>query len=433
VPLSEADKVGGSIGRLRIMAAGRPPQETTDLLSSDGREAVPVSVSPDSACNGLPTQQALGQGATTPWCLQLDDLSDGSQVAGKLAGAKTVLALTVSRRSSFWGWPLFAALMGLLVGILALVIPLKVRDRIRKGLVDKALEENDGRETGDKIVGLRDWVEKQRSHNQSDDDILPLVDWVMEQGSKVAAAGRAELRRRLEAELPDDNRYRKGAEDFLEEIAEPKADDFFADGKPASGYRTDEWIVGLEKLERQQRELQSLEQDVAEMKPPTDDAKKALVSAQRAIAAAARPAAVDGVDEKLDALREAVGVTATFLEGPNYLTRSVFLADMANLAATAGDAGVGSKGIEPKPMVEPLPPRPMLDRLWPYQLATAALVGLALLFAVLTIEHTVFEPIADFGDYQDYFALVSAAITAGVSSTVVALLSPWNSSEAPSS
>lgn len=432
VPLSEAEKIGDSTGQLRIMAAGTPPQEATDLLSSDGREAVSVSASPASDCDGLPTLRALGQGATTPWCLKLDDISDGSQVAGKLAGAKTVLALTVSRRSSFCGAPLLAVLGGLLVGILTLVIPLKVRDLIRKGLVDKKLGENDRRKAGDKIVDLRQWVKEQRRRNQNDDDILPLVDWVMKEGPEIAAEGRAELERLLsDSELPADSGYREGAAQFLKEIKELKAKDFFADGKPATVYVTDKWIVGLEKLERQQRELDSLAHDVEEMHPASDEAKKALLEARRDFRSASRPEAVDGVDEKLDALRKEVpGAVREFFEVPSYRGHSMALFHSLNFATFADEKAAPSATIELKPPVEPLPPRPKLDKLWPYRLATAALVGLAVLFAILSIEHTIFDPIADFGDYQDYFALVSASITAGVSSTVVALLSPWNSSEA---
>jgi hypothetical protein len=432
VPLSEAEKVGDKTGQLRIMAAGTPPQASTDLLSSDGREAVPVSALPVSACDGLPTLQALGQGATTPWCLKLDDISDGSQVAGKLAGAKTVLALTVSRRSSFCGAPLLAVVGGLLVGFFALIIPLKVRKQIRKGLVDKKLDENETREAGEKIVGLREWVEEQRSRNQRDDDILPLVDWVMREGPGIADRGRAELHRRLlESELPGDSGYRDGANGFLAEIEEPKAKDFFGDGKPTTTYPTDEWIGGLEKLERQRRELGSLEHEVEGMDPPSDEAKKALVAARRAFVSVSRPAAVDAVDEKLDALREVFPEdVSTFLEVSPPSARSIALIRNLSLNTFAAKATMPSATIELRSSVEPLPLRPKLDKLWPYRLITVALVGLAVLFAILSIEHTVFEPIADFGDYQDYFALVSASITAGVSSTVVALLSPWNSSEA---
>lgn len=426
IQLSEEEVQGDDGALLRVKAAGPPPAPTA-LLNSDGTEVVPLESAPGKCGEDLPVHQALGSGASEEWCLQLSGIEDSTQVAGKAAGTGTVLTLTVNRRPPFFcGPPILVVLGGLLIGLLLLVVPLWLSKKIRQGLLDKVVSDNEAKGPGEKIEGLANWVKKRRAAGQKDNDLLPVVDQAIRALPR-AREGREELRQRLaSSKLADSHHYRGEAANFLKEREALKVGDLLSsDGKFIGPYPTDPWLEGLEKLERQRIALLRLRERANGMESgePRTKVEKALDEAELAFNAIARPGAVDGFDAKLDA------VHASFPDELAVEVAALSMPSMVGWRAAGPERAMLVLGAEP---VEAAPPASELaspDKLLLYQLGTGALILFVIAFAILTLKQEVYEPVADFGDFADYFALASAAIGAGVSATVVGLLAPWNKSE----
>jgi hypothetical protein len=428
VPLEGAEKVDSDTGRLAVRATGDPPPGTTDLLTADGRRVVSVQDLPGKECDGLSDIQAVGTEPDSTWCLGLDGIPDGSQVAGKLGGAMMTLSLTVTRRSSFWATPLAVIVGGIIVGLLAVLIPVSLRRTIRRRLLDRALEENRGRE-GSEIVDLDDWVTTQRAAGAKDDELLPIVTRVMEEAPGIAERGRNALRDRLLGStlLPRTCAYRRGAEEFFSEHKALKVVDFISEGKLTGAYPSAEWIVGLETLERQWGEVGRFGEAIEKDPSGLEDARRKLTEAEEALMAVDRPESVAGAVEKVDGLRVALGTRAA--------AEAKFLAPVENrgdfLAMATSRLSEGASRTADRPPERLRAERPAVraGRLWPYVLCTVLLVAAALVFSVASVEHSVFAPAKAFGGFDEYFALFSAAVAAGTGSSVIGLLSPWDGRE----
>jgi hypothetical protein len=443
IQLSEAETLGDSAARLRIKATGPAPEAPTDLLNGEGTEVVSVeTVGPTAGSDGakaetkcqrsaLPVRQAVGSGANTEWCLELGNIGDGSQVSGEVAGKETVLTLTVSRRAPFFcGAPFWVSVGGLLLGFLVLAIPLWLRRKIRMGLLDKAVSDNASKGPGEKIEGLADWVKGRRLAGQSDDALLPLVDRAIATGPLIARDGRAKLRRHLnDSVLAEDHSYRVKATELLREKEELDVGDFLSGtGEWIDAYPTDAWVEGLERLEQQRTELGTLRArvDAMDAGDDRDKVEAALESAEQSFNAISGPKAVDGFDAKLEAVQASFPVRLAVevaLLGAAPMSRAP---GRRWLAAARGDA---IERLEQPVVAVPTESRPAPDKLFLYKCGTVVLVALVVVFALVNLKENVYEPVVDFGDFKDYFTLVSTAIAAGVSSTVVALLAPWNPRE----
>jgi hypothetical protein len=438
IPLSSSEKQGSGEAYLRIAAAGKPPSRPSHLLSGDGSESVRVNADDPSPCKGLPLHRALGQGVNSEWCLRLRGITDAQQVSGKVTGKATDLTLTVSRRTGFFWVPLAAVLGGLILGLALLVVPVWLRNRIRKGLLDKELDEND--RSTQQIESLRDWVTGRRNAGEKDDAILPLVVWVRTRGRDIAKDARQKLQQALRVStLPRDHPFRSAAEERADSTKLKVTDFLKEDGTRTARHPLLDWIEGLATLDSQRRELQRLANTIRMLPPAAQDAPtKALEEAQHAFDAVSKPEEVSPVEAKLADVRRKIPrpapdetMAAEFRLLPTTEGQVLHLA----VAPSTSLGGARIPPAVPEPEPEPPPsPRPVSytspDHLAAYRAGTFALVVIVVALAVLTIRQTLYAPIADFGDFGDYFALISAGVTAGVGATVVALLAPWNPTEA---
>jgi hypothetical protein len=420
VKLAE-DEVEDGLAFLSIRADGSPPggDERFTLVDKGGLHPVVVESRDVEECSKLELDTRYATSASgQEWCLALSDVAVGHRVSGAVRASGTTIDLAVSRREPFFWNPLLIAGAGLLLGIPIALVPAWLRRRVRKGLLEQLLRDNERAPDGLRIDGLRTWVNQRRDANISDDALLPVVDSVIELGPPAARRWRAELRAKVTATvLPKTHPFVKAA-DKQSRSTENHVDHFLKeDGSSRTPHPVREWTSGLALLETEHAALVTARREIDALDPtiPREAPEKALGEANAALAAVYEPPAVAGVVAKRRAVEIAIAEAKQTRLETDFLVAGARTTGITDVAAEPGEVAGG----------RPLAPAPSLGRLW---LVTVGLVILVVAWALLAIEQTVYEPNATFGTPTDYLALLTAAVGSGAATTVLALLAIWDPS-----
>lgn len=426
VRLVGAEKDEGEQAQLRVAAAGSPPATAVRLTDDGGQHAVRGKVS-RSGCADVPLRRLPGPTATQQWCITLAGLDDGRQVTGVLTGAKTKLSLTVARRASFVPWPLVVLIAGLAGGFVALLLPPWLRRKVRSGLLDQLLSENERARTPERVDGLRDWVKDRRAVGSSDDALLPLIAGVVERGP---SAGRRARRALLDAlrigSLPPTHRFVAAARHRAKEPH--KREDFLSDeGQLHEVHPLRDWVTALAQLERQLDEIKLAQSEIEVWlkEQCRDEPNAALETALSTWESVDKPSETDGVDSALDQVQQAIAQARS---------RDECRQELEIRFATAMPAT--TRNLLAPPPTEPMdlhphepPSAPPPSRLQLLRAITALVLVVVAVWTVVTLHQTVYEPKDAFGSLVDYVALWTAALGSGAAAAMVTLLAPWNPHE----
>ncbi len=431
IQLGSAEQESSDVGRIRIRAAAEPPTGTTLLTSADGSKLVRAKSRPSADCETLPVHHASQAPGGEDWCISLDGIDGGSAVTGLLTGkakaageGETELALTVNRRTGFWGEPLLVILGGFLLGILAILAPRFARRKTRTAILDNLLEENESALPGRSIEGLTEWVTAQRSASsrKSDDELLPVVFDLVKRAPEIAKQARAELARAVGASgLPSSLAAVKAADKELQRQA-LKRSDFFADDGTAAVHPARELAGVLTQLGIQGAHLAELHKKVESL--PDDERRKAgkaaLEKADVRFRTAVEPEQVTELLKLFDAVEQAIAMTARESADTRVASLSLAAPQLA-VAPFAGHEIAVALPLQGKTTLSK-----RLGRLvWP-ALLTIFAVGLAAAIAVLTIKLSSYDAKPAFGSTADYLALLVAATGSGAAATILANISFWD-------
>ncbi len=428
--VSGDELVDADTARLRIRAKGEPPSSGV-LTTSSGLQKVMVGEVPASDCKGLPEHRVASSEAQSQWCLALDGIEAGQQVVGKLGAPETTLTLTVSRRVSFWPFPFLVVLGGLFVGALVGLLPGLLRKRVRRGLLESALAQNDAADPTARVESLGEWVAVRLEAGDSADDLLPVVKAILLEGPAKARAARAALLDRLSrSTLDPDHGFVKAATLEAEKPTHTRQD-FLKDDGTRRGHPAYEWITAIAELERQGKELVALPGLIAALpEPQREKPNEKLREARSAFGSVDRPSEVSAVDSKITAVQEAIVHERQGLKPPVetpylHLALSRFSGQLEDGGSEyeAAPAGAGSKRALSTSPVEAV--GRAKSKLAPWAIATAALVSVVVVWAFVTIEQTLYAPKEAFGSWPDYFALLTGAIGSGAAGAVIALVGIW--------
>jgi hypothetical protein len=422
IGLSREEKSGADGAYLRILAKGPFDAPSTTLLDAAGQSPVEVTEADAAQCDQLDEHRALASGADREWCLRLDGIADATKVEGSIAASQTSLKLTVSRRTGFLGTPLVLVLLGVLAGIIVILLPPWLKNRIRPRLLNATIKKNDEASSEDAVSGLRDFVDDRRELGDEDDVLLPLVTKVIKRGPNQARAARA----RLKAALRDvDGIPARFAESAAEEAgrADNKREDFLDEEAKLVDHPAEKYLDALEELREQNRVLEHLRSEVAAIPDPAARAKASekVQAADSLLNALVKPEQVGDVDDALQEIR--LAIAAATESGPTVKAEILSRLSPVNVAADES-IRVRSDRWGPRPRssgeisraIRQASPRTSVG---PYILVTLAICLLVVAWAILAIEQSVYEPKDAFGTFDDYVALVTAAIGSGAAASVI--------------
>lgn len=426
----EGSETDGEEANLRVLTDGDPPATTRQAVLTDdgGRHPVTVSTQPADACAELEARRATGAGAGTEWCLRLTGLDDGRKVSGAVASSGTTLALTVNRREPIWPWPLLAALGGLGVGLLILLIPRWLRGRIRTALLNKLLDENDSAGEEKKVEGLREWVTTKREAGEKDDDLLPVLFGVIERGPPAARRARHELAEAIRVTpVSASHRFAKAARDAAGRRDHLLADFLDDDGAVRDVHPAREWLAALAQLAQIEVGLAVLQREIESTLVVGECRTKpeaALETAAAAFSSADSAKEVDALEAKLDDVEQAIEV-AKAEPGCAGGHERLF-------AAGGGTIRAGGPAAPPVEILDlgtsglPRLADPSIGLLSRITIAVGLIV---FAWALLALYQGVYEPKPAFGTTVDFIALITAAIGSGAAAALLGLAANWDPRE----
>jgi hypothetical protein len=381
-----------------------------------------------SECSGLPLRRATSVEDGTEWCLALNGIDDGRKVSGAVASSGTTLTLTVNRREPIWPWPLLAALAGLLVGALVLLVPRWLSGQVRAALLNRLLDDNDAAGQEHKVDGLREWVATQREAGAKDDALLPVLSGVIARGPPAARRARHDLAEAVRVSLLSTSHPFVEAAIATAEKRGHSLDDFLKpDGTVRDVHPAREWLTALAQLERQDTQLAVAQQEMESTLTAGECRTKpgeALTAVRAVLSTVDSPKEVEGVDEKLEAAKQAIALAQ---ERPECRVRDAFF------VMGGGGGALSAPGAPPAEMLDlgtPGLPEPATASTGLLQALTGVLVLLITAWALLALMQGVYEPKPAFGTTADYIALITAAIGSGAAAAVLGLVAIWNPREA---
>jgi hypothetical protein len=426
---------------IRLTAVGNPPEQGKlyGLRDTEGLHTASVSsvdpsqqgcVDEDLRATGLE-----GNGNEAEWCLKLSGVDAGRELAGSVPGPSTTVALTVTRRHSFWFWPLAALLAGLLVGVLSPFASKRFVSRIRSNQLRDLLSDHDSQTTPAtrRIVGLRKWAETLQATGLQTSEVAPVVNTIAKDGPRKAARFREELTNALaESELPAYLPFRQRARTEAESTTNDVAHFADATGKPvphpAATWRAA--VIAVDEASNQlkceraaiERLPSGLRREPLERLGEACSTYWALTSSDTT-RLAARLAAVRTAVENAQARADLASLAEEVAEPfESFELRFVQEPD-------EGQAGLLPVSTPPEHVSHE---EPAALGVGPFRLdstklkaATFAIVGLILLIGGLTLYQTVYKPNQTFATFWDYFAFVTAAAASGAIGSALGVLAWW--------
>lgn len=173
-----------------ILAAGDPGEKDSILATDTGSGVVMVRVleADDAECESAPVlHTSLG---TDRWCVHLSGITAGEAFKGQLAGASSVVTLTVTARHHAIV-PGVVAFGAFILSILLVFFTTKLLPpRVTNLLLGRAKGDPGG------VTGLADWANRAESR-LSPEDILARVNWAKRNGKGQLLAAREALRQKL--------------------------------------------------------------------------------------------------------------------------------------------------------------------------------------------------------------------------------------------
>lgn len=416
---------------LRVLASGEPGPTAT-LVDDGGLHAAHVGVADDAACADAPLRSTGHGGADArEWCLELTDVPEHEQVAGVVAssaaagggsdeaGAPTSLALTVTHRMAFDGWPLFLIVAGMLGSLAVTWLLLGLGRRVRGTRLERLVTRNEDADRATRIVGLRAWVARRRTAAGTDaEELLELTEGIVAGGPAAAREARAALGGTIDAATAGAatgygllDAARAEAARSTHAIGDFVDDDGTAVEHPAAIMRGQ--VMTMTAL---RAALDRLEQDVRSRIRDTPECRDGPVAAlAAAIDAWADVADAAGLERAADAYEDALAVARTGWSSEVCATSHV----------VAHERTAARRGwLVAPPPAEPAV-APVATRLRALALATGAIGVGAFAVAALTVSQAVYAADATFGSWGDCLALLSAAAASSFAGTVAGLLSPW--------
>jgi hypothetical protein len=300
------------MAHLRVITDGPAPTSPAVLTEDGGRHPVTVTEKPMSECSGLPLRRATSVEDGTEWCLALNGIDDGRKVSGAVASSGTTLTLTVNRREPIWPWPLLAALAGLLVGALVLLVPRWLSGQVRAALLNRLLDDNDAAGQEHKVDGLREWVATQREAGAKDDALLPVLSGVIARGPPAARRARHDLAEAVRvSSLSTSHPFVEAAIATAEKRGHSLDDFLKPDGTVRDVHPAREWLTALAQLERQDTQLAVAQQEMESTLTAGECRTKpgeALTAVRAVLSTLDSPKEVEAVEEKLEAAKQAIAL-----------------------------------------------------------------------------------------------------------------------------
>lgn len=412
---------------IEVRGLGIAPTRASTLRDVTGLHtgrAIPLSTpcKPDSR----PVAFATG---STPWCVQLSGIAAGHELSGSVKNADgNTLTLTVRRRDAFWWGPAMVLVAGLLVGLLAIAIPARLRRRVRELVLERLLAANDRAAGRAHIDGLRDWVHKRRADGQDIETIIAAVDRVLTYGPDLAKLARAHLSAALVAaqsavELPPPLEARATA---LATHESPSIGEFYADdGSKLKVHSADTLATAVTRAAEIGGELAAAQSSIAELPENlAKAAREAFATAQARYVALATPEQVGQMDDCLQTLEDEIARARSAAPGPVGLVRTSRGVSAAR-PATRGPIETVS---EPAGGVATLG-----GRTYAALFATALVALLAISYASVSIWSAAYDSKPLFHGFGDYLTLFSAALGSSAAGSVLALVGYWQVTDSPSS
>jgi hypothetical protein len=169
-----------------LESLGPAPVATTTLVDEEGRTTVQAVVQElsEPTCRTAPVRDTgLGDDR---WCLLLRDVRAGSEVTGKLSGARSVVTLKVAARPGLLLPAVVAVLVLLVAAVFVLYTGNLMGERANRLLLRAQL-----RRSSD-VAKLPEWVEEAKDY-LTYARMRSLVGWMRERGKQRATRARASL------------------------------------------------------------------------------------------------------------------------------------------------------------------------------------------------------------------------------------------------
>jgi len=289
-------------------------------------------------------------------------------------------------------------------------------------------------------------------------DLLPTLSKIVPDGPPKIRAARKRLAAALgRITLPVASDYVQHAATEAAHTEVVAADLLDNDGAVRSTARAEEWRVGLEQLDADQRFLDDEERMIGDHLQPRCRSRptRALHTARGYLATIETPENVAGMKDHIVLVKTAYNAArddpaCRLLEIPE-TDREVTMALKAFVVCStgAGRAAELSGAIEQavrEGVVEPLiaevhelVPDPLdlkgerLQHAFDLgKLLTAVAILVVLAFAGATVWDAAYEPKPAFADFSDYFTLYSAALASGAAAAVLGVLAYWRPAPATS-
>lgn len=405
----------------RVWAVGPPPASSSSL--SDGEHNAFVRPSRGRRCTTARVHFTglEGKPASRKWCLRIVGADMGSEVEGEAEGPSTTLALTVSRRHSFWFLPFGALALGLILGAGASVLPGPVRRLISKHRLEQLRTENRSAKPSVRINGLDAWADARLGQGHPASSLMAVIEPVVRNGPGRAAAARTELRHELDHNrLPDELRLVQGARDEGNRREHNVSDFIDQEGKPKT-HPASAWLAAIRRVREIVTLVQAEQREISALAAHCrTDPQARLAEAETTLEDIASPEEMTRMDDRLRTLRTTI----------------------ENMKARADCEGVRPAEAEAAEVL-PLPgpfeaPAPLvlggLRRRIFVSLRGAVLVAFTaavfvglLAIAAYTAYLAAFQPNHTFAVWKDYFGLGAAAWGSALLGGALGVFAWWKS------
>lgn len=427
---------------IRLRAKGNTPAKPSKLVDEAGLYPATL-VSATGSCGGLKVRET--NTGERIWCLKVSDVAAGHALSGKTIGG-TALALTVTRRNAFWGWPLIVLLLGFAVALALPLLSKRLRARTQQIALERLLAQN--KSAGAKhIIGLTFWVDGQIASGKKASEVLALIAPVVRSGPTNALKTRRDLRRALEnTPLPRSVAYVDRAANEAGRTALRVKDFIDESGKVRSSLPAADWATGLKTMEDDKKRLDQAESlirdNLKQEKACTAEPLAKLETARATFNTIREPSEVDDMKAALMGLGieykraydrpncrvpgrdHPVPAHSEWLE--MFGDESKLLSAEPTLVSAALDA---VRHLEPPKLKVGEGGRLRSESLTGWLMILGAAV-IVLGFAGVTVWQSAYVPKPAFAGFPEYFALFSAALASSAAGAVLGLLAYWQPTEA---
>ena len=422
---------------LRIRAVGAPPA-SAHLADDSGAHTASVASAP-SHCAHLPVRDTFTGPAEREWCLSVTSLDAGHTLTGLVAG-DTSLTLSLTRRHSFWSWPLVVLLAGLFAPLLTgLVVVALKRFAGNAAIADLVAAHPE-------IADLGTWAQAREKEGTPDGTVLGWVEKIVS-GPPLIVQARHHLADALrQTPLGADHPYVVAAwaearrtkicvSDIADDKGQPKvaaAADYLAHLKQLEADRAA--LVGLQKAlggvdsEHAYDAGVALDRAMEMFKRVSTSAEvpgltQPIVDATAAIEAATQPKSRPiWFDEHMKTVRENFEVCSAGSGGAGH-TQHALAADVALDPKRFADLLTGIRSVTTSPLELSGQQLKLDEGIWLAVTVVAAAAALA--FAGATVAQKAYFANPAFAAGWDYFTLFSAAFASGAAATVLGLFRYW--------